>query len=677
MTRCVYGRPLPVVRVKFVPVLLLAAFFCAVRAATSASLEWHAAKGCLWAAVEVKPSRKIGFTRLGAEVHNIHFSNDVSEEESFTRIVIGGGSGVALGDVDNDGLCDIFMASLKPPCRLFKNLGNWRFKDISESTGLGPIAADGWYGKGCCFADLNGDGNLDLIVTLFCAEPNVAKGGIRCWLGNGTGEFREITNGSGLESNAASHTVALADVDGDGDLDLYVANYRDLTIRDSNVGLTGTGPDGTQYRIHRSYDYRGRLLEDLRFPVVFGRATVPPNLRDRFWVDGKGVVHELGLPDQLYLNDGKAKFTPVSWTGGAFRDEDGKPLTAPPRDYGLTVTFRDFNGDGAPDFYVCNDFETPDRLWFGDGRGGFEAAPRLALRTISMSSMGVDVGDLNRDGKADFYVVDMLARTHERQKRQTSTITPLPLAIGMIDNRAEVMRNTLYLNRGDATWAEIGSMAGVGATDWSWQPLFLDIDLDGWEDIFVTNGFERNTFDSDAAAAVQALGVITPKQRLQAQKLYEKVAPPKVAFRNRGDLTFEEVAAKWGLDTPGIAHGVAEADLDNDGDLDLVVNMYREPVAIYRNETIAPRVAVRLRGSGGNSQGIGAKVTLRGGAVPVQSREMFCGGRYLSGGDPMLVFAAGAAKSGMTIEVLWRNGRRSLVEDVRPNRIYAIFENEE
>src|SRR4030095_5537741 len=179
--------------------------------------------------------------------------------------------------------------------------------------------------------------------------------------------------------------------------------------------------------------------------------------------------------------------------------------------------------DGAPDCYVCNDFETPDRLWFGDGRGSFRAAPRLAVRKISMSAMGIDVGDFNRDGHPDFYVVDMLARTHERQQRQTSTITPVALPIGMIDNRTDVMRNTLYLNRGDGTWAEIGPMAGVGATDWSWQPLILDVDLDGWEDIFVTNGFERNTFDSDVGAKVKAMGALTAKERLEAQKLYEKL----------------------------------------------------------------------------------------------------------------------------------------------------------
>ena len=156
--------------------------------------------------------------------------------------------------------------------------------------------------------------------------------------------------------------------------------------------------------------------------------------------------------------------------------------------------------------------------------------------------------------------------------------------------------------------------------------------------------------------------------------MYPPLAPAKVAFRNRGDLAFEEVGKQWGLDTPSIAHGVAEADLDDDGDLDLVVNQYQAPAAIYRNNSAAPRVAVRLKGGGANWQGIGAKVTLVGGAVPKQSREVFCGGRYLSGGAQQLCFAAGKTADGMTLEVVWRNGRRTVVEQVAANRIYEITE---
>ncbi len=635
------------------------------------ALEWHTEKDCRWASVAVARAGAAGFSRVASAQSGIDFANRVNEDESLARMLISDGSGVALGDVDGDGLCDLFFACLGEPCRLYRNLGGWKFQDITAAAEL-KITSEGWYAKGACFADLDGDGHLDLVVTLL-GDAKAQTGGMRAFLGNGRAQFREVSAESGLAGNNGSHTVAFADVDGNGTLDLYVANYRNETIRDSNIALTGTR-GGQPVLIRETYDHRERLIERLVFPTTFGSATIPPEYRDRFWLDKDNGIHELGLPDQLFLNDGSGKFTAVSWTGGAFRDEDGKPLETPPRDYGLTATFRDFNGDGVPDLYVCNDFDTPDRFWLGDGKGGFQAAPRLAMRNMSTTSMGVDIADINRDGHPDFFVVDMLARTHERRKRQMGTMKPVPLAIGQIENRPEVMRNTLYLNRGDRSWAEIALFAGVAASEWSWQPVFLDIDLDGYEDIFITNGHERDILDADMANQVKQLGVLTARQRREVGRLYERLAPAKVAFRNRGDLTFEEVGKPWGLDTPGIAHGVAEADLDNDGDLDLVVNMFQEPAILYRNNGSAARVAVRLKGRGANWQAIGAKVTLRGGAVPEQSREVFCGGRYLSGGTQQLCFAAGKAAGGMTLEVTWRDGQRSVVEAVKANRIYEIAE---
>jgi hypothetical protein len=220
----------------------------------------------------------------------------------------------------------------------------------------------------------------------------------------------------------------------------------------------------------------------------------------------------------------------------------------------------------------------------------------------------------------------------------------------------------------------VANFAGLAASEWSWQPLFIDIDLDGYEDVFISNGYGRDMLDADIGREAQALAVMSAEERQKIAGMYPVLNVPKVAFRNRGDLTFEEKGAEWGLGTPGVGHGVAEADLDNDGDLDLVMNMYRDYPAVYRNNAPSPRVAVRLRGRGGNWQGIGAKVTLRGGALPAQTREVFCGGRYHSGGDPQLCFAAGKKPGVMKLEVLWRNGARSDVDNVGADRIYEISE---
>lgn len=629
---------------------------------SAAPLRWHETTSYRWAALEV-PTGKTGFTLLRPEQTGIDFRNDIEGDESLN------GAGVALGDFNNDGLCDIYFTALHGRHRLYKNLGGWKFQDVTEGSG---VECDGQFGKGACFVDLNGDRNLDLVVTA-TRDPGAKEGGLRSFLGDGKGKFRENTAEAGLACNFGSHTIAAADIDGNGTIDLYVSNAGATERQEQKRGYYET-IGGRQVYSWVRYDANGRVAERIDLPIVQGRPTVPAAVQDRFFVESSGEVKELGPPDLLLVGDGSGKFTRASWTDGRFVDEDGKPLQRPPFDFGLAATFRDFNGDGAPDIYVCNDFHTPDRLWFGDGAGRFRAAPRLALRSLAFASMGVDVGDLNRDGHADFLVVEMLARSHERRKRQMNAVKLTPIGIGEIENQPQWMRNMLYLNRGDATWAEVANFAGLAASEWSWQPLFIDIDLDGYEDVFVSNGYGRDMLDADIGREAQALAVMSAEERQKIAGTYPVLNVPKVAFRNRGDLTFEEKGAEWGLATPGVGQGVAEADLDNDGDLDLVMNMYRDYPAVYRNNAPNPRVAVRLRGRGGNWQGIGAKVTLRGGAVPVQTREVFCGGRYHSGGDPQLCFAAGRKPGVMKLEVLWRNGTRSDVDNVGADRIYEISE---
>ena len=275
----------------------------------------------------------------------------------------------------------------------------------------------------------------------------VIGGGTLCFLNDGKGKFTDATAAARTASPYGSMTLALADVDGNGTLDLYAANNRTEDMRD-----------------------RGQL--NLR--LVNGKMTVPPELKDRFAVTD-GQVQEYGEPDQLYLNNGQGRFTPVSWTGGRFRDENGGPLTQPPLDWGLTATFRDLNEDGFPDLYVCNDFWTPDRVWLNDGKGRFRLGPRLALRNMSASSMGVDFADIDRDGHLDFFVADMWSRDPRLRKRQKPAQGPMASMPGLIDDRPQFMRNTLYIGRGDATFAEVANFAGVAASEWSWSPVFLEV----------------------------------------------------------------------------------------------------------------------------------------------------------------------------------------------------------
>ena len=370
--------------------------------------------------------------------------------------------------------------------------------------------------------------------------------------------------------------MALADIDGDGDLDLYVANFRPSTIKDI---------PNAQFRVQY-------LNGQPTITHFNGQPVNTPDLTNRFFLSSSGTVMELGEEDVLYLNDGKGRFTPVSFTDGTFLDENGQRLEAPPRDWGLAVEFYDFNGDGAPDIYVCNDLFTPDRIWINDGHGKFRAVPNLALRHTSTFSMGVDFADINHDGFVDFFVVDMFSRSHTKRQIQVGEMAPFFSPPGLIENRLQLPRNTLQLNRGDTTFADIATFSGVEGSEWSWGPIFLDVDLDGWEDIMVSNGQLRDFQNADIAARVdqiKATEKLSPSELLKLFDLFPTLASQKVLFRNRHDLTFEEVGQQYGFTSSEISHGMALVDLDNDGDMDVVMNNLHSVAGVYRNDCSAPR----------------------------------------------------------------------------------------
>ena len=290
--------------------------------------------------------------------------------------------------------------------------------------------------------------------------------------------------------------------------------------------------------------------------------------------------------------------------------------------------------------------------------------------------MGMDCADIDRDGNVDLFIVDMFSPNHLDRMTQVAQLSPVLWPIGLIDNRPQFRRNTLQMNRGDGTFAEIAWHSGVEASDWSWGPIFLDVDLDGYEDILVVNGQLADFQNADMDQQIEATRrskKLTSTEIANLVRLFPRLLTPNRLFRNRGDLTFEEVGAAWGFNTPGISQGMALADLDNDGDMDVVVNNLNGPAGIYRNDGVAPRIAVCLKGLGANTRGVGATIKVLGGPVP-QSQEMICGGRYLSGDDAMRVYAAGNATNRLTIEVIWRGGKRSVIRGALPNRVYEIDE---
>jgi hypothetical protein len=579
------------------------------------------------------PQKEAGLRLLEPRETGINFTNKLSPARASQNQILLNGSGVAAGDVDADRNCDLYFCSLDGENKLYRNLGNWRFSDVTSEAGFSTFSSPC---TGAVFADLDGDGDLDLLV-------NSVAGGTRLFLNDGKGHFAE-SKAAGFDQTAGSASFAVADIDGDGDLDVYVVNYRATTIR-----TTG-------------------------FPTVNinGKRMLPKEYEERLEITPQGLVIEHGEPDMLYLNDGHGVFQPAPWNGGQFLDGEGQALKKAPADWGLSAIFYDVNGDAAPDLYVCNDFQSPDRFWLNDGVGHFRPAPATALRCTPTFSMSVDFADLDRDGNVDFIAADMLEPTPRGRLCQMAGSEESQ--VGDATRRVQVERNTLQIGHGDCTFSDAAQLAGLTATGWTWGVVLLDVDLDGFEDVLMTRGNMFNSQDRDANERIQRGGPYSREMIPKKLLMYPPHPEAKSAFRNDGHLRFTDVSASWGFNQSGVAHGICLADLDNDGDLDVIVNNLNSAAGIYRNECSGPRVGVRLKGETGNTHGIGAKIELTGGAVPLQSQQMVCGGRYLSSDDAMRVFAVGSLTNPMTLAVTWRSGKRSVLENVHANSVYTVAE---
>lgn len=546
------------------------------------------------------------------------FANTLSESPDFNilnYLYYYNGGGVAVGDVDGDGLPDVYLSSNLGANRLYRNKGDFRFEDITARAGVaGP---PGWK-SGVTMADVNGDRHVDIYVSAVSYPGQ--KGGNVLYVNNGNGTFTDRTAEYGLSFAGYATQAVFVDYDGDGDLDAYLLNS--ATHAERGIGAAA-----------------GSL----------------------------GAV-----TDRLMRNDG-GRFVDVSERAGLVRGLDG---------FGLGVVASDLNDDGCPDVYVANDFQENDLLYLNDCDGTFTESIRRATTHTSRFSMGVDAADFNNDGRVDVFVGDMLPEREDVLKTSASTETfnlfSLRLQAGY---HPQYARNTLQLNRGGARFSEIGYLAGVHASDWTWAPLFADLDNDGYKDLLVTNGIYRRPNDLDYISYVgnetRQTTLARGDTRATAEILRHmpRVSLSKYAFRNNGDLTFSDSAAAWGLAQPGFSNGASYVDLDNDGALDLVVNNVNAPAAIYRNRarqrSANAYVTVRLEGTGANSAGIGAKVMVTAGGTTQLLEQMPTRG-FQSSVDHRLHFGLGRARQIDSLVIVWPDRRFQVQRGVGINQTLTL-----
>ena len=548
------------------------------------------------------------FALVPPDSSGVTFVNALPEDTSFNilkYLYFYNGGGVAAGDVNGDGLPDLYFTSNLGPDRLYLNRGNYRFEDVTERAGVG--SAPGWT-SGVTMADANGDGHLDIHVSTVSHRELPGRNVL--YLNRGDGTFTDETRRLGLEHSGYSTQAAFFDYDRDGDLDMYLLN--------SSV-----------------HEERGPSASPQRSPRH-------PRAGDR-----------------LFRNDG-ARFVDVSERAGIHGGVEG---------YGLGVVASDFDADGCMDLFVANDFQENDFLYRNRCDGTFTESIAGAMGHTSRFSMGADAADMDNDGRPDLVVLDMLP-SREEILRTSATWEPpelfdMKLRAGY---HPQYARNTLQLNRGGWRFSDIGYLAGVAQTDWSWSALFADLDNDGHKDLFVTNGIYRRPNDLDYIAYVGSPAVqaqlargLTRATLLSLVQRMPSVPLPNHAFRNNGDLTFTDMAARWGVAQPGFSTGAVYVDLNNSGALDLVVNNVNAPASIYRNRarrlTGHHFLRVTLRGPAANPTGVGARVTIRTAAGPQMAEQVPTRG-FQSAVDHRLHFGLGGATRVDSLVVVWPDGTR-------------------
>ena len=558
------------------------------------------------------------FQRLSSAKTGIHFNNRITEDDQvnvYNYMNIYTGAGVAAGDIDNDGLADLFFSGNVESSRLYLNKGDLEFEDITEMSG---ILNQGW-ATGAVMADVNQDGWLDIYVCLSGASPKANL----LFINNGNRTFTESAASYGVDDLRHAIHATFFDYDRDEDLDLF---------------------------------------------IITNPAAYEDNVNN---IVTRKLQGEKKSTDILYRNNGNNTFTDVSREAGILAEG-----------YSLGLAISDLNMDGWPDIYISNDFIGNDILYVNNQDGSFTNRAAEYFKHTSFAGMGNDIADINNDGLVDIIELDMRPEDNMRQKLiiPPTGYDKYQLSLNM-GYEPQLSRNTLQLNRGNGKFSEIAFLSGVSSTDWSWSPLLADYNKDGKKDLFVTNGFMRDLGNMDYISYQNVyntpLGTTQSKmeKKLETIKALEGAALQNYVYENNGDLTFTNRSNDWGLSERGFSHGAAYADLDNDGDLDLVVNNMNAEADVYENKcnSIFDRnfLRVALRGSDKNRNGIGAKVILYHHGRQ-QMVENFVNRGYESTMEQVVHFGLDTVRTVDSLEVIWPDGKFQILKNITSNQSITV-----
>lgn len=569
-----------------------------------------------------KPLKPL-FSRLNPAKTGIAFNNTLFENEFFNNFsyeYFYNGGGVAAGDFDNDGLVDLFFTGNQVSNRLYKNLGNWKFRDVTNQAN---VASKNTWSTGASFIDINADGLLDIYVCRAFTSGYEDWHKNLLYINNGNSTFTESAKKYGLDDAGYSIQASFFDYDLDGDLDVYVANH--------------------PKEFHESMGLRNDKWKS-------------PNLKES---------------NHLYRNNGDDTFTDVTKQSGLLS-----------YDFSLGIITADINGDAYPDIYVSNDYEFPDQYYLNNGDGTFRESSKKAFKHTSHFAMGVDYSDINNDSLADIVTVDMVAADNYRQKTMMPSMSIENFWIFVnFGYNYQYMKNSIQLNQGFGIFSEIGQLSGISKTDWSWAVLLADFNLDGWKDMFVTNGYYRDTRNVDFSNQFKEKfginGIITNELITEVLPMIPQQKINNFYFENQKDLRFEDRSVKSGIDLPSFSNGATYADLDNDGDLDLVINNIGDPAHIYRNQSIENNsgnyLIVKLQGEGKNINGIGSNITIRSGNN-IQNRQHIITRGYQSGVSNQIHFGLGAENNIEELEIKWPSGKSERIKNVKANQVLILKE---